>query len=64
MAGQDVLSQWQFISIRRLVEKGRYYHECNQFRDDDEEALDAGIMAGAHENPKVPKSIMRVGNVE
>jgi hypothetical protein len=36
------------------VEKGRYYHECNQLRDD-EEAPDAASIRGAQDNHKVDK---------
>jgi hypothetical protein len=52
---QDVLNQWQFIFIRRQVEKGRYYHECNQLRDDEEAPVAASIR-GAQDNHKVTKN--------
>jgi hypothetical protein len=46
---QDVLSQWQFVFIRRQVEKGSYYHECNQLCDTEEDV----DVKGSLENPKV-----------
>jgi hypothetical protein len=61
---QDVLSQWQFISVRRQVEKGRYYHECNRLTDaDSEESFDAASVEGTPDNPKVPQSRLRVGKI-
>ncbi len=47
-----MLDQWQFIAVRRLVEKGRYYHECNQLVDNDSEV--AECVVGTQDNPKVP----------
>ncbi len=56
-----MLSQWQFIFIRRQVEKGRYYHEYNQLRDT-EDALDIVSLRGSssQDNPKVLKSKLRI----
>ncbi len=54
---QDVLSQWQFISVRRQVEKGRYYYECNRPSNDEEARnCDISSVVGNLENAKVSKS--------
>ncbi len=60
--GQDVLSQWQFISIRRQLEKGRYYHEYNQ-HGDSAEVFDASSAERAKDNPKVSNSNFKVEKV-
>ena len=39
-----MLRQWEFVFIRRRVEKGRYYFECNQ--RDEEEARDVTKRGG------------------
>ncbi len=39
-----MLRQWEFVFIRRRVEKGRYYLECNQ--QDEEETRSVARRGG------------------
>ncbi len=46
------MKQWEFVYIRRRVEKGRYYLERNQLSDAEEAALEAESRGGK-DNAKV-----------
>ncbi len=45
---QDIANQWEYLPIRRRLEKGRYFHECNQLGNDNEKDAEYG----QRENPR------------